>query len=485
MKILVVDDEPLINQYIVQCIRKADPAAEIVGAVTSGAKALQKLEEISADLVFADITMPKMDGIQLLGKIKKQYPTTDVIMLTCHDDFAYARAAIQNQASNYILKNEVNPASLREVLDHIRTSHKEKNTERATSHISRNQYLRYLIENDPSILPVKESDLRENHIYLDNRAFAVFLFYSDAKNIQTVQDRLPEGSENPLFYDYENGDMLLLLNLSTQETAGALKSFHDIEKQLYGAAGLSAVHHHLESLQRAIREAFRDRDQRFYQFSEQTMKADISAAKLEPYIMRAIIKIEDQAIEEGCAEIEKLLLFSQEQHPSVSLLKSLMAQTLVGIHDKLGLSCEGLEKHIIDSRTFPDFYTCVNGYLNQLRQSGKRYSEPIRKALDYIGFHYAEDISLNTVADFVYLNRDYLSRQFKKEVGVNFSEYLTSLRMKRAKHLLETTNIRISDVALSVGMSNMSYFSTVFHRSFGCTPHEARKQSKDELMSKM
>ena len=103
-----------------------------------------------------------------------------------------------------------------------------------------------------------------------------------------------------------------------------------------------------------------------------------------------------------------------------------------------------------------------------LRKQGKMYSAPIQKAIDYIGFHFTEDISLNTVADFVYLNRDYLSRQFKKEVGINFSEYLMRLRMNRANQLLETTNMRISDIALSVGITNMSYFSTVFHKSFGC-----------------
>ena len=100
MKIMVVDDEPLINQYIVQCIRNADPENEIIGAVTSGAAALRKMEETPPDLVFADITMPKMDGIELLREIKKRDPSISVIMLTCHDDFEYARAAMQNRASN-------------------------------------------------------------------------------------------------------------------------------------------------------------------------------------------------------------------------------------------------------------------------------------------------------------------------------------------------------------------------------------------------
>mgnify|MGYP002602627812 CR=1 FL=1 len=82
MKILVVDDEPLIGQYIVQCIRAADPLVEIVDAVTSGTKALKKLEDAPIDLVLTDITMPKMDGIELLRIIKTRYPATDVIMLT-------------------------------------------------------------------------------------------------------------------------------------------------------------------------------------------------------------------------------------------------------------------------------------------------------------------------------------------------------------------------------------------------------------------
>ena len=78
----------------------------------------------------------------------------------------------------------------------------------------------------------------------------------------------------------------------------------------------------------------------------------------------------------------------------------------------------------------------------------------------------------------VFLNRDYLSRQFKKEVGVNFSEYLMSVRMKQARCLLENSSLRISEVALRVGITNMSYFSTVFHKVFGCKPNDVHKNKQ-------
>src|SRR5699024_2396393 len=170
MKIMVVDDEPLINQYIVQCIRNADPESEIVGAVTSGAKALKKLEETPADLVFADITMPKMDGIELLREIKKRDPSISVIMLTCHDDFEYARAAMQNRASNYILKNEVSVEQIRAVLQEVEHNRKERSAKGVAQQISRNSYLRRLAEQDISVQPIREGDLRANHIYLADRA---------------------------------------------------------------------------------------------------------------------------------------------------------------------------------------------------------------------------------------------------------------------------------------------------------------------------
>ena len=108
------------------------------------------------------------------------------------------------------------------------------------------------------------------------------------------------------------------------------------------------------------------------------------------------------------------------------------------------------------------------------------YSVAIRKAVDHIHHHYAEDLSLNTVADVVFLNRDYLSRQFKKEVGVNFSEYLMKVRMKQARRLLENSSLRISEVACSIGIMNVRYFSTVFHKTFGCKPNDVRKNKQEE-----
>ena len=482
MKIMVVDDEPLISQYIVQCIRGADANAEIVGAVNSGMKALHQMEETPADLVFADITMPKMDGLQLLKEIKRKYPAVDVIMLTCHDDFEYARTAIQNQASDYILKSEVSADRLRVVLDTVKQARQQRIATGTVQQISRNHYLRHLVEQDDHICPIRECDLRDNHIYLRNDAFIVMLFENNEHNMTWMQADVAEYFENPLFYAYSNQEMFMLANLRKESGGRQADTAQEAMPliAMQGIVGCSRIHHRIERLQTACCEAMLDSNIRFYQAPQEGFKVEAGVERVETSIMRATVRLEEQAIKEGCKEVERLLEQAKQHHVHVYFLKEALQQLFVGIRRKMGIDLCETERIIGDSCTFTALCTAVQEGLDQVRGKGRLYSDAIRKAMDYMDTHYAEDISLNTVADVVYLNRDYLSRQFKREVGINFSEYLMSLRMKRAKQLLETTGMRISDIALQVGITNMSYFSTVFHKSFGHTPNEVRKMRKDQ-----
>ena len=107
MKILIVDDEPLVGQYILGIIKQSGTDIDVIGYVTSGEKALSLLSETPVDVVFTDITMPRMSGIELLTEIKARWPQIDVIMLTCHESFDYVRIALDRHASNYVLKTEL------------------------------------------------------------------------------------------------------------------------------------------------------------------------------------------------------------------------------------------------------------------------------------------------------------------------------------------------------------------------------------------
>ncbi|MFC4103423.1 response regulator transcription factor [Paenibacillus xanthanilyticus] len=101
----------------------------------------------------------------------------------------------------------------------------------------------------------------------------------------------------------------------------------------------------------------------------------------------------------------------------------------------------------------------------------------IRKVKEIIGQRLDQDISLQYLADQVHLNHRYLSVLFKSETGQNLSDYVTQIRMDRAKQLLKDTQIKIQDIAKLSGYPNVKYFLHVFKQNLGCTPSEYRENN--------
>ena len=96
-------------------------------------------------------------------------------------------------------------------------------------------------------------------------------------------------------------------------------------------------------------------------------------------------------------------------------------------------------------------------------------------AKQYIQNNYANQISLEEVADAINLSAAYLSNMFKKEMGMNFSDFLISCRIEAAKELLKTTDLPIADVASRVGYTDSRYFSKTFVKVVGLKPSTYRK----------
>lgn len=106
-----------------------------------------------------------------------------------------------------------------------------------------------------------------------------------------------------------------------------------------------------------------------------------------------------------------------------------------------------------------------------LKKSDDNENTILDRAKRYIDEHYTTNISLQDVADCVYLNPIYFSRFFKLHTGQNFSEYLLNKRMKRAAELLKK-NMKITDVSEACGYNNLGYFSRAFKEYYKCTPKE-------------
>jgi YesN/AraC family two-component response regulator len=102
----------------------------------------------------------------------------------------------------------------------------------------------------------------------------------------------------------------------------------------------------------------------------------------------------------------------------------------------------------------------------------------IREAVTYIRFNIDQPLSLNRLADTLGVHPSYLSRAFKKALGMTLIDYINKLRIEEAKYVLDHSNKSIAEAALSVGYNDPNYFSKVFHKLEHVTPHEYRKRKK-------
>lgn len=117
--VIVAEDEELLLNNLIQKIEKADDAFEVIGKAQTGKQAFELIKELCPDVVITDIKMPVMGGIELLTKVREQFPLTKFIITSGFSDFEYARSAINLKVSDYLLK-PIDPEELSQVLRKIR-----------------------------------------------------------------------------------------------------------------------------------------------------------------------------------------------------------------------------------------------------------------------------------------------------------------------------------------------------------------------------
>jgi two-component system response regulator YesN len=176
---------------------------------------------------------------------------------------------------------------------------------------------------------------------------------------------------------------------------------------------------------------------------------------LEYYVFGEILVAASKIIEELGGDIKEIIPFSLDQYEV---------------------------KKIINSREV--FYEKLKALFNAViefrdSRTGSRYQSVVLKAKEYIDRHYAnQDISLHTVASYVGISPNHLSTVFAQERGENFIEYLTRVRIEKAKQLLENTGMKNADIADETGFNDPHYFSFIFKKNTGLSPREYRLSKK-------
>lgn len=185
-----------------------------------------------------------------------------------------------------------------------------------------------------------------------------------------------------------------------------------------------------------------------------------------------IFKHDDkEELEMNCKMFAQALKYEIEKNTSCNSII-----TIGGIRETV----QGIAESIRDAETTMNLND-VFGKNTIVTIEGK-YGHIVHKAKKFIYENYFEsEISLNSVADYVNLSPNHLSMIFSQETGLTFIEYLTKLRIAKAKKMLKSTNMRTSEIAFKVGYNDPHYFSNVFKKAVGCAPTNFRENIQTVL----
>lgn len=131
MNVLIVDDDKLARKGLIAVIDWEQYGLCVVGDVQNGKKALEFLENHPVDLVFTDIDMPEMNGLELMKSCKESYPETDFVIFSVYEDFSFARQALRLGALDYISKIEFDPEECDAIMKKIVENYQNKRREKA------------------------------------------------------------------------------------------------------------------------------------------------------------------------------------------------------------------------------------------------------------------------------------------------------------------------------------------------------------------
>ena len=526
--LLIVDDEDLIRSAVSTIIDWKSLGFSRILEADNGLAALEICRKNDVDLVLTDIVMPFMDGLALSEALKIEFPDIHVVILSGHEDFEYAKQSVDLGVMNYILK-PVGASSLYSKMKEIcKKLHLEKSEKQYISNmksqlhqsipIMQEKFLYVLVcteygkRNDIQekikalelplhssqyIIGIVETDMS----FVDNADVELYLFIT--KNI--VMDII--GHEHCLFDDNTN-QIIIVFNVAEiaddalhiiYDTLQVIQmSVADVLKVNITCSEGSLVHD-LCDLHRSYLEALTALDCRYSLGSNRVYYINdldfIEKSFFYPFdgikdLINSVKFLTQQDIERSMKVICGDLLTSKNlSSPNIkmvfieiisNLLKELSSSKQVSDNVwNMGFSLfnqlESMKSVDEVARNLLNFSIRVSEELHKLQSDSCQLI--IQRAKEYIENNYMDEaVSLSTAAENVVVSTGYLSVLFKKETGVNFVDYLTNIRMEKAKNLLKNTEMKAYEIAYAIGYSNPHYFSISFKKYSGMTPSEYKNR---------
>lgn len=525
-KLLIVDDEALIRQGLCARIAYFDFPDLDVAEAASGREALEAFREGEIDLALVDIAMPDMNGLELISQAKALGSNARFLLLSGYAEFAYAQEAITLGVRAYLNKpvsNEVLRENIEGILRELRAEDQAPPRSRSGED-GRDRELNILfsggwrgaqpertfpalVEDYPELFsgsdwlclailhidPPDGEDARRFSARLDAVRAAVCSLFAETPCEGRRMIAASDASSQRLYCVFTHPDKIRLRKQVEQAFLTLRQGF---ERRMNARITMGAGR-----LTRSVtadcaldaRVALRQR--RMYGRSNVYFFDDISAYETQPFPEAELETLRKNMVRGDRAGILRQLknLFSEKQMEGrkavyLHVLWVRVVSLMMGVFN--GMDAATMNRLLtqvsrVESITDREEMLRTLTELTDVclrRESGREMSavSKIEHAIDYIREHYTEDIVINDLAARLDMSPSYFSSTFKKEMGQSTMQYITALRMDRAREYLTRSRLSVAAIAKNVGYEDSQYFFRVFKKVTGMTPLQYRQHPPKE-----
>lgn len=528
LSVVLADDEPLILKGLSKLIPWEEHGIDIIGFSYDGKELLDMIEERKPDIVISDISMPHLTGIDMIKEVKRRQLPCKVVFISAYQEFSYARDAIAYGAVDYLVK-PVRKSDLEAVLAKtISLIREEDEEDRRRSKLDllerKNRddevgvWLEQLTEGTLSEQSEGYRHLRQK---LDGTLHAVGVARIDPvgndngrwpvqtqKLVEFAIHNIVQESIEPYGRGYsfvQTGSYVFALSyeepgvpvrlaeeikdnvlnyLKLKVSVGVGEPVRELTQLVIsrGQAEQALSMTYFAGLNRVIgyrkSEPRKDREKELFTLESEII-ASLTGGSLENALTqtKALLQVVESAAI-GNRQLAVSTCFS-------ALLRIVQEVKKADVPmSDWGFDIQHLQNRLEQYETYAAMCDGVFDMLQELfnrigdNPAGKE-QKLIARVVQYIGDHYMEDISLESVAAVAFMNPYYFSSFFKKQMKRNFKQYVTDLRMEQALHLLKHTDMMVYEIAEKVGYNNARHFSDMFKKQTGKLPQEYKNGLKE------
>lgn len=453
-QVLLADDESSITNALQRSIDWEKYDLQVAAVVTNGQDALDIIDKTHIDIVITDIRMHKMGGLELCQQLHTKNPSIQTLIMSGYAEFSYAQRGMKYGVLGYCLK----PLEYEEVSMYL--SRAVQRLRAKGNHLSQDDFLDALLN----------KDINKMRACLNNYDFYEEYFYIA---VATTDNPSPIDNGIILRVGRKQYAYLSKARLSNEFIQQFLANH---QNKCLGLCSQPITVHELTSevnnCQTLSNQFFIDHECRICE--------NISDEKANLILNELIESSSFTNHNKTILILQKVLKDSSVKRTftvkQALKLCNIVCSSNALIYEKDDYYAFSIEQLVNRYQNFDDLLHQLIDSLSidylPVSITNDLSNSSFLQMMDYITTHYQRDISLSDIADSLHLNPNYLSQVFKKEAGITFSKYLTDLRITKAKQLLNSGNVSISEVAMNVGFNDYFYFLKTFKRITGQTPSQ-------------